>query len=128
MAVMAAAPRVTQTIPGTILGLAAGIATYFSIALFNRDLLQLAGNPLLIGPILASGSIADAIGPRMLSLLDARPADIGVIFVNALTLSVLLSIRYSEDRRGAGCVGAPPPRFQLRADRPGRGQRRGGAP
>ncbi len=92
IAVMAVAPRLTQKIPAAILGLLAGIAAYFALALFNSDLLRLAGNPLVIGPIEASGSFIDAVGSRTMSLLQVRPADIGMIFISALTLSVLLSI------------------------------------
>ena len=73
-------------------GLLAGIAAYFVLALFNRDLLQLDGNALVIGPIEASGSIVDAVSTRASSLLLVRPADIAMIFTSALTLSVLLSI------------------------------------
>ncbi|MBI4005110.1 MAG: SLC26A/SulP transporter family protein [Gammaproteobacteria bacterium] len=90
--VMTAAPRMTHKVPGAILGLLAGIATYFMIALFNNDLLQLTGNSLVIGPIEASGSFANAISTRINSLLQAQPADIGIIIISALTLSVLLSI------------------------------------
>ncbi|MEK7877597.1 MAG: SulP family inorganic anion transporter, partial [Pseudomonadota bacterium] len=48
IAVMVAAPRLTQKIPAAILGLLAGIAAYFALALFDRDLLRLDGNPLVI--------------------------------------------------------------------------------
>jgi SulP family sulfate permease len=90
--VMVVAPRLTQKVPGAILGLLAGIAAYFALAFFNRDLLQLDGNSLVIGPIEASGSIVAAISANASSLLRVQPADIGMIFTSALTLSVLLSI------------------------------------
>ena len=89
---MVVAPRLTQKVPGAILGLLAGIAAYFALAFFNHDLLQLDSNSLVIGPIEASGSIVAAITASASSLLLVRPADVGVIFVSALTLSVLLSI------------------------------------
>ena len=92
IAVMVFAPRLTQKIPAAILGLLAGIAAYFAFALINADLLRLQGNPLLIGPIEVSGSFIDAVGSRTLSLLQVRTDDIGLIFISALTLSVLLSI------------------------------------
>jgi len=38
--------RFTQKIPAAILGMLAGIATYFALALFDADLLRLHGNPL----------------------------------------------------------------------------------
>jgi SulP family sulfate permease len=89
---MVAAPRITQKVPGAILGLLAGIAAYFALAYFNRNLLELSDNSLVIGPIEATGSIVEAVGASAASLLLVRPADIGMIFVSALTLSVLLSI------------------------------------
>ena len=92
ISVMASAPRFTQRVPAAILGLFAGIAAYFAAATFNQDLLQVAGNRLLIGPIEASGSLGEAVSSRAAILLQVGPADIGLIFVSALTLSVLLSI------------------------------------
>jgi len=92
IAAMAAAPRVTQRIPATIIGLAAGIAAYFALAAFQPGLLRVEANPLVIGPIETSGSLADAIATRASMVLDIRLADIGMVFVPALTLSVLLSI------------------------------------
>jgi len=89
---MAVAPRFTQKIPAAVLGMLAGIATYFALALFDADLLRLHGNPLVIGAIEVSGSFVDAASSRALSFLEVRPADIALIFVSALTLSVLLSI------------------------------------
>ena len=90
--VMVTAPRLTRKVPGAILGLLSGIIAYFVIAIFNGNLLHLEGNPLVIGPISATGSFVDAISARAGSLLSVRAADIGVVFVTALTLSVLLSI------------------------------------
>ena len=90
--VMALAPRITQKVPGAILGLIAGIVAYFVLAFFNHKLLQLDGNSLVIGPIVAAGSIVDAVSARASSLLQVRPSDISLIFGSALTLSVLLSI------------------------------------
>ena len=86
------APHMTRKIPGTIIGLLAGIVTYFAIAIFNHNLLQLVGNSLVIGSIKASGSFIDAVNTRAGSLLQIRPSDISVVFISALTLSVLLSI------------------------------------
>ena len=89
---MAAAPRFIQKIPAAIIGLLAGIAAYFVLALFDPGLLKVAGNPLVIGPIEATGSLVETIGSRFSSLLAMRPDDVELIFVSALTLSVLLSI------------------------------------
>jgi SulP family sulfate permease len=92
IAIMAAAPRITRKIPGAILGLFGGIAVYFALGAFYPGLLALQGNPLIIGPIQASGSFLDAFTGRAGSLLHLEPASLYRILVPALTLSVLLSI------------------------------------
>ena len=92
IAVMGAAPRLTQKIPAAILGLLAGIAAYFALALLDRDLLRLDGNPLVIGPIETSGSFLAALGARTASLAAVQFSDVALILMSALTLSVLLSI------------------------------------
>jgi SulP family sulfate permease len=89
---MAIVPRFVQKIPAAIIGLLAGIAAYFALAAFNPDLLKLAGNPLVIGPIETSGSFVESIKLRLTALVAVRPADIGLVLISALTLSVLLSI------------------------------------
>ena len=92
MAVMAAAGRITKRIPGGILGLAAGMGTYFALAAFSPGLRELQGNPLVIGPLQASGGLLDAAAAQVRSLLSADLASLRLILVPALTLSVLLSI------------------------------------
>jgi SulP family sulfate permease len=89
---MLLAPRVTEKAPAAILALAAGVAAYLALALLDPALLTLAGNPLVIGPIEATGSIVDSIGLRLAALAAVRPDDIALVLVSALTLSVLLSI------------------------------------
>jgi len=89
---MMAAPRLVQKVPAAIIGLAAGIAAYFALAPFQAGLLTLAGNPLVIGPIEAPGSFLETVGMRYSSLATVRLDDIELVFVSALTLSVLLSI------------------------------------
>jgi SulP family sulfate permease len=92
IAAMVAAPRVTHRIPATIIGLAAGIAAYFGLALVDPGLLRLEGNHLVIGPIAVSGSAVDTLSAHAASILGVHLADVGMVFVTALTLSVLLSI------------------------------------
>ncbi len=92
IAVMVGASRITQKVPGAILGLAAGIAAYFAASLLDPGLLQLAHNALVIGPIDTSGSIVDAVTQRAVSLIGIRPEDVGMVLASALTLAVLLSI------------------------------------
>lgn len=86
------APRITTKVPAAILGLAAGVAAYFALALLNEDLRHLAGNKLVIGPITAAGSFAGAVGDRATSLLHIAPTDVALVLSSALTLAVLLSI------------------------------------
>ncbi|HEY5490092.1 MAG TPA: SulP family inorganic anion transporter [Gemmatimonadaceae bacterium] len=92
IAAMLLAPRLTTRIPAAIIGLVAGVATYFSLAFFDGTLLSLAGNRLVIGPIVTSGSFLGAVGTRASSVLHISPADIALVFSSALTLAVLLSI------------------------------------
>lgn len=92
IAAMLGAPRVTQRIPAAILGLLAGVAAYFTLALFNAELLMLEGNSLVIGPIQVAGTLADAASTRFATLAELRMQDVSLVLVSALTLSVLLSI------------------------------------
>lgn len=92
MAVMTLAPLMTRKIPAVILGLCGGILAYFALTPFNPALLELRGNPLVIGPLQASGSFLEVVTGRARSLLQIDMASITRIMVPALTLSVLLSI------------------------------------
>lgn len=89
---MTLAPRITEKIPAAILGLASGIVAYFLLSVANPELLRLTNNPLIIGPISATGSLTDGLVFRLSMLFTIRPADIGMVLVSLLTLSVLLSI------------------------------------
>ena len=86
------APRLTTRVPAAILGLAAGIATYFLLSIGEPALRVMEGNRLVIGPIAAGGSVLDAAGERLSSLLAIGPRDIALVLSSALTLAVLLSI------------------------------------
>ncbi len=92
MVVMASAPLVTKKIPAVILGLFGGIIAYFVLASFSAGLLELNGNPLIIGPLQTSGSFLDAVSNRAHSMLQIDIASLSRIMIPALTLSVLLSI------------------------------------
>ena len=92
IAAMLLAPRLTTRIPAAIIGLVAGVAAYFSLAFFDGTLLSLAGNRLVIGPIVTSGSFLGAVGTRASSVLHISRADIALVLSSALTLAVLLSI------------------------------------
>jgi SulP family sulfate permease len=90
--VMIYAPRLTRKIPAAILGLLAGVCTYFLLGLFSRDLLTTFNNPLIIGPIKASGSLLDSIAAQFAGLGDIHGNDLKLVAYTALALSALLSI------------------------------------
>ena len=113
MAAMVVAPRITQKVPGAILGLLAGIAAYFALAYFNPKLLQFDGNTLVIGPIETSGSIVEAIKASVSSLLQVGLDDISMIFTSALTLSVLLSIDTLKTGVVLDALDASPPAIRI---------------
>ncbi|MFC1509609.1 SLC26A/SulP transporter family protein [Candidatus Omnitrophota bacterium] len=92
MAVMSIAPHITKKVPAAILGLLGGIASYFILASFSPGLLELSGNPLVIGPIEVSGSFIDSFTGRIASIFSVDFVSIRLLFIPALTLSVLLSI------------------------------------
>lgn len=89
---MTLAKRVTKLVPGAIIGLTSGLAVYFAIAAFVPSLRRTAGNPLVIGPIGAAGSLFRSVVEHLTGLLSFTPADLALIVAPALTLSVLLSI------------------------------------
>lgn len=93
MLAMLLGPEITRKVPGTILGIAAGTATYFGLALQDDSLFQLAGNPLIIGPLGASsdGYLASITG-RWHEIGDLRLSQVAALLGSALTLAVLLSI------------------------------------
>ncbi len=86
------APRLTQRVPAAIIGLAAGIATYFGVAVLRPELLTLDANPLVIGSIEASGSLLDVVSRSVTSVSSVTLGDFGLVIATAATLSVLLSI------------------------------------
>lgn len=87
-------PRLTKLIPGTIIGILAGLLTYFGLALMvDPTLWQTEGNPLVIGPMGAQqdGFLA-AISSQWRDIGDLRLGQVAGLFGSALTLAVLLSI------------------------------------
>ena len=89
---MVLAPRLTRKAPAAIVGLMGGTASYFLLAWLSPGLLNLSGNPLIIGPIQTPGSFFAVLGDRTASLFSINPSGLHVIIIPALTLSVLLSI------------------------------------
>jgi SulP family sulfate permease len=86
-----ASPRLTKAVPAAVLGVAAGVAAYFTLAIFDHSMLSLSAHRLIIGVLPLS---ADGTGSS--SLLDSARrlpgADIERLAKPALTLSLLLSI------------------------------------
>lgn len=87
------APRITQKIPGIILGILAGALVYFSLATQFPELWDVKNNPLVIGPlgITGDGYLASLTG-RWKEIGDIRLGQIAGLMGSALTLAVLLSI------------------------------------
>lgn len=94
MAVMLGAPRVIKAVPGAVLGLVAGVAVYFGLALLDPALLNLQGNALVVGALDGGGdgSFFAGLAQRWSSLSDIGPQQIWMLMIPALTLAVLLSI------------------------------------
>ncbi|MBL0125417.1 MAG: SLC26A/SulP transporter family protein [Betaproteobacteria bacterium] len=87
------ARRVTQRVPGTILGIVAGVLAYCGLALYDPALRELAGNSLVIGPLSASGEgYFSSLGSRWMEIGQMNPAHVFRALGSALTLAVLLSI------------------------------------
>ncbi|MCE5181200.1 MAG: cyclic nucleotide-binding domain-containing protein [Betaproteobacteria bacterium] len=86
-------PRLTKRVPGTILGILAGLGTYFLLASQDHALWEVTDNALVIGPLGAdkTGYFSAASG-RWQEIGELRLAQIAGLFGNALTLAVLLSI------------------------------------
>lgn len=90
---MLLAPGITRRIPGTILGIGAGLITYFGLASQDPSLLEVTGNPLIIGALGASGEgYFHSITARWHEIGDLRLSQVAALMGSALTLAVLLSI------------------------------------
>ncbi|TXH02515.1 MAG: SulP family inorganic anion transporter, partial [Rhodocyclaceae bacterium] len=93
IAAMLIGPTLTKRVPGTILGIAAGLATYFALAMQDPSMLQVADNPLIIGELGATGDgYFASITGRWHEIGDMRLAQVASLLGSALTLAVLLSV------------------------------------
>ena len=91
--VAVAAPRFTTRVPGIILGIAAGIAAYWMLALPDPALRQLDGNRLVIGAVdLSAEGYLGSLGQRWSEVTDITASQLAAVLGTALTLGVLLSI------------------------------------
>jgi SulP family sulfate permease len=87
------APRLTQKVPGTILGITAGLLAYFGLAMDDPALREVASNPLVVGPVgISPDGLFNSIMDRWREIGDLRLGQIAALFGSALTLAVLLSI------------------------------------
>ncbi|MDP2823637.1 MAG: SulP family inorganic anion transporter [Sulfuritalea sp.] len=87
------APRLTQKVPGIILGIVAGLCTYFGLAAHDPALWEVSNNPLVVGPLGATGDgYFDSITGRWHEIGELRLGQVAGLFGSALTLAVLLSI------------------------------------
>jgi len=90
---MLLAKRVTRKVPGTIIGVAAGIAAYFALAIFVPALRELKGNRLIIGPVVEGpAAIGAAVTAHWSALSNLQLSDVNLVWISALTLAVLLSV------------------------------------
>jgi len=99
--IMVLAPRMTKLVPAAILALLGGVLTYFGLSLFDDNLLRLAGNTLVVGPLDGGGGGAgtgtgdgfvDGFLGRWQGMSQFGIEQVGNMIMPALTLAVLLSI------------------------------------
>ena len=125
IAAMLIGPTLTKRVPGTILGIAAGLATYFALAMQDPAMLQVADNPLIIGELGATGdgyfARSPAAGTRLATCGWRRSHRCSAA---PLTLAVLLSVDTLKTCVVLDQMTRSPPRPQPRTDRPGHRQRR----
>jgi SulP family sulfate permease len=82
-----------KVLPATIVGILAGILVYAGIAVWDTSLLQLEGNPLVVGPLGATGEgYVDLITERWYQMGEMRLSQVGGLVGGAITLAALLSI------------------------------------
>ncbi len=93
VAAMLLAPKITKAVPGTIIGILAGVLTYAGIASNDTSMLQLSGNPLVIGPVGASGEgYIELITHRWSQIGELKLSQVAGLVGSAVTLAALLSI------------------------------------
>jgi SulP family sulfate permease len=86
-------PRVIKFVPGTILGIGAGLLTYFGLAAADPSMMTLADNKLVLGAWGAmEGGYFRTLASRWHDLGELTLAQVGGLVGSALTLAVLLSI------------------------------------
>ena len=87
------APRLTQRIPGIILGILAGMLTYFALAIADPGLRSVSDNTLVVGPLGIKGDgFVAAVTGRWMEIGHIGISHVIGVLGTALTLGVLLSI------------------------------------
>ena len=90
---MLLAPKLTKAVPGTVVGIAAGVVTYAGIAVLDPELRELTGNPLVVGPLGATGEgYVGLITERWYQIGELKLSQVAGLVGSALTLAALLSI------------------------------------
>lgn len=86
-------PKLTKAIPGTILGICAGLLTYFGLAVTDSSMMTLTDNTLVLGTL---GAVEEGyfstFAARWHDLGELKVSQIGALVGSALTLAALLSI------------------------------------
>ena len=92
--VMLGAPRLVKAVPGAVLGLMAGIAAYFGLALLDPALLSLQANTLVVGAFDGGGGggFFAGLAGRWAAFAGVGVQQLKMLAIPALTLAVLLSI------------------------------------
>jgi len=87
------APKMVKAVPATIVGILAGVLTYVGLAAGDPSMLELTGNPLVIGQLGATGhGYLGLITDRWFQIGELKLSQVAGLFGNALTLAALLSI------------------------------------
>lgn len=93
IAVAIGSPRLTQKVPGMILGMGAGMLIYALLAWNTPALQSVHGNPLIVGPLnIEGGSLLQALSRPWHDVGDIGWAPVAGALGAAVTLAVLLSI------------------------------------
>jgi len=90
---MISAQKITKVIPAAIMGLIVGVITYFLLGIFDKNLLQIVNNPLIIGAVdSGDGGFFTATQSRWEHITKITFTQIASVVIPALTLAALLSI------------------------------------
>ncbi|MBI4678357.1 MAG: SLC26A/SulP transporter family protein [Elusimicrobia bacterium] len=90
---MALAPLLTETVPGPVIGLGAGLASYWAASLFWPALRTLQDNAMVVGPLpVAASGFWSALAERWSAVKGLDASRFKALLMPAATLSILLSV------------------------------------